>query len=363
MPVKGTAAIIDLDVLHQEAIALLKELISTPSFSREEGPTADLIEAFLLRHGHRPQRQGNNVWCIAGNHAADAPLLLLNSHHDTVKPVAGWTKDPFAPVVEEETLYGLGSNDAGGSAVSLLAAFLYLSSQDQLPYKLVVAITAEEEVSGQGGVQSILPLLGEVALAVVGEPTSLDLAIAERGLMVLNCIARGKAGHAARNEGENAIYKALADIAWFRSYQFPESSSVLGPVKMSVTQIQAGTQHNVVPDECRFVVDVRTNECYRNEELLALIRQQVGVEVTPRSTRLNSSGISPAHPLVQKAKSLGMQLYGSPTLSDQALMPFPSVKLGPGDSARSHTANEYILLSEIRAGIQCYIRLLQDLHF
>ena len=354
---------LQLDYLHQEAVALLKSLISTPSFSREEAATADLIEAFLVNHGHQPLRQGNNVWCVAQNHDAGAPILLLNSHHDTVKPVAGWTKDPFKPEVEGDILYGLGSNDAGASAVSLLAAYLHLSQIPRLPYQLIVAITAEEEISGQGGVQSILPQLGAVALAVVGEPTSLEMAIAERGLMVLDCVARGKAGHAARNEGENALYKALADIEWFRIYQFEKSSGLLGPVKMSVTQIQAGTQHNVVPDECRFVVDVRTNECYRNKELLALIRQQVKAVVNARSTRLNSSGIAADHPLVQKAKSMGISLYGSPTLSDQALMPFPSAKIGPGDSARSHTANEYILLSEIRAGIQLYITLLQDLHF
>lgn len=352
-----------IDTLHGEAVELLKALISTPSFSREEGITADLIESFLQKHGHQPKRQGHNVWCVAANHEAAAPILLLNSHHDTVKPVAGWTKDPFAPLVEEDILYGLGSNDAGASAVSLLAAFLYLSKLPKLPYQLMVAITAEEEVSGPGGVQSVLPQLGEVALAVVGEPTSLDLAIAERGLMVLDCVARGRAGHAARNEGENAIYKALADIEWFRTHQFSKTSEVLGPIKMSVTQVQAGTQHNVVPDECRFVVDVRTNECYRNVELLELIRLQVGAEVTPRSTRLNSSGIAQDHPLVQKALGMGIGLYGSPTLSDQALMPFPSVKIGPGDSARSHTANEYIRLSEIRAGIERYIALLEDLHF
>lgn len=352
-----------LDTLHQQAVGLLKALISTPSFSREEGPTADLIQNFLQQQGFQSQRQGHNVWCVADNSEEGAPILLLNSHHDTVKPVAGWSKDPFEPVVEGDVLYGLGSNDAGASAVSLLAAFLHLSRQPKLPYKLIVAITAEEEVSGQGGVQSILPLLGDISLAVVGEPTSLDMAIAERGLMVLDCVARGRAGHAARNEGENAIYKALPDIEWFRTYQFAKTSEVLGPVKMSVTQIQAGTQHNVVPDECRFVVDVRTNECYRNVELLELIRLQVGAEVTPRSTRLNSSGIAQDHPLVQKALVMGLGLYGSPTLSDQALMPFPSVKIGPGDSARSHTANEYILLSEIKAGIERYIALLEDLDF
>ncbi len=353
----------DLQNLHQEAVNLLKKMISTPSFSREEGYTADLIEAFLQKHGHQPLRQGNNVWCVAENHRAGAPRLLLNSHHDTVKPVAGWTQDPFEPLVEGDKLFGLGSNDAGGAAVSLLAAFIHLSRLEQLSYQLIVAITAEEEISGAGGVQAILPQLGRVELAVVGEPTSLALAIAERGLMVLDCVAKGKAGHAARNEGENAIYHALPDIEWFRTHQFPKISPLLGPVKMSVTQIQAGTQHNVVPDECCFVVDVRTNECYQNEELLAQIKQQVKSAVKARSTRLNSSGISPEHPLVQKAQQLGLICYGSPTLSDQALMPFPSVKLGPGDSARSHTANEYLLLSELRAGIQCYITLLEDLHF
>jgi acetylornithine deacetylase len=351
-----------IEQLHAEAVKLLKSLISTPSFSREEEATADLIEQFLRGKGFSPQRQGNNVWCRAENCPPDAPQLLMNSHHDTVKPASGWTKDPFTPLLEGEVLWGLGSNDAGASAVALLAAFCYLSRLPQLPYCLMVAITAEEEISGPGGIASILPQLGDIALAVVGEPTQGQLAIAEKGLMVLDCLVRGRAGHAARNEGENALYKALPDIEWFRSHQFPEVSSLLGPVKMSVTQIQAGQQHNVVPDECRFVVDVRTNECYSNEALLELIRQGVAAEVVPRSTRLNSSGIAPEHPLLQKAKQLGLSLYGSPTLSDQALMPFPSVKIGPGDSARSHTADEYILLSELRAGIQLYIDLLQDLH-
>lgn len=356
-------AVADLDSLQEEAVSLLKSLICTPSFSRDEAATADLIEAFLKKHHHQPRRQENNVWCLANNYPADAPILLLNSHHDTVKPVSGWTKDPFVPEVAGDQLFGLGSNDAGASAVSMLAAFLHLSQRPQLPYKLVVAITAEEEISGSGGIQAILPQLGDVSLAVVGEPTSLDLAIAERGLMVLDCVVQGRAGHAARNEGENAIYKAISDIEWFRTYQFPKASPLLGPVKMSVTQIQAGTQHNVVPDACRFVVDVRTNECYQNEELLSLIEAEVKAGVKARSTRLNSSGIALEHPLVQQAQKLGMSMYGSPTLSDQALMPFSSVKLGPGDSARSHTANEYILLSEIRNGIQLYIQLLEDLHF
>lgn len=360
MPVK-TIDKDKIDNLYKGAVSLLEGMISLPSFSREEAATADLIQSFLQEQGYQPQRQGNNVWCVAENSPAGAPLLLLNSHHDTVKPVSGWQRDPFRPLVEGDKLYGLGSNDAGASAVSLLAAFLYLSKMETLPYQLVVAITAEEEVSGANGVQSILPLLGEVAVAVVGEPTLLDMAVAERGLIVIDCKAKGKAGHAAREEGENALYKVLDDIQWFRDFRFEKTSELLGLVKMSVTQIGAGYQHNVVPDECSYVVDVRTNECYSNEEIVDIIRQHVGSEVNPRSLRLNSSGISAEHPLVKRATEMGKKLYGSPTLSDQALMPFPSVKIGPGDSARSHTADEYIGLTEIREGIETYIRLLDGL--
>jgi acetylornithine deacetylase len=351
----------ELSLLYEAALQLLRELISRPSFSGEEIATANLIEAFLRQQGRQPRRLGNNVWCEADNHAAGAPVLLLNSHHDTVKPVAGWTRDPFTPSLEGDRLYGLGSNDAGASAVSLLASFLYLSSLPRLPYQLVLALTAEEENSGPGGISLLLPHLPPAALAIVGEPTRLELAIAERGLMVLDCYAYGQAGHAARAEGVNAIYQALPAIEWFRSYCFTQSSALLGPVKMTVSQIQAGTQHNVVPDRCHFVVDVRSNECYRNEELLEIIRGHVSCELKARSTRLNASGIEPTHPLVEKARAMGMKLYGSPTLSDQALLPFPSVKLGPGDSARSHTADEYIRLPEIKAGIQHYIHLLSDL--
>lgn len=352
-----------LDSLHSHAVELLKKLISTPSFSREEDKTAALIADFLKERGCQPQQEGNNVWCVAQNYSAGAPTLLLNSHHDTVKPVKGWQRDPFKPEVAGDKLYGLGSNDAGGPAVSMLAAFLYLSQLPKLPYRLIVAITAEEEVSGSNGIAVLLPRLQPVAVAVVGEPTSLELAVAERGLIVIDCKASGKAGHAAREEGENALYKALNDIQWFRTYRFEKSSELLGPVKMSVTQIQAGYQHNVVPDECSYVVDVRTNECYGNEEIVEIIRRHVQSEVNPRSLRLNSSGIAPDHPLVKKATEKGLTCYGSPTLSDQALMSFPSVKLGPGNSARSHSADEYIQLSEIRAGIQLYIELLQDLQF
>lgn len=352
--------------LFKKSVGLLKQLISTPSPSREEAETAGILAHFLEAHGHTPVQKGHNIWCIAENHSPGAPTVLLNSHHDTVKPVSGWQRDPFMPLTEEDTLYGLGSNDAGASAVSMLAAFMHLSHFPQLPYRLIVAITAEEEVSGANGVQSILPELGHINLAIVGEPTSLQLAVAEKGLMVLDCTVQGKSGHAAREEGENALYKAIPVIEWFRNYTFPKTSDLLGPVKMSVTQIQAGTQHNVVPDTCSFVVDVRTNECYGNKELLTLIQQyardiEKDCEVVARSTRLNSSGIADDHPLVRKAKDLGIATYGSPTLSDQALMPFPSVKTGPGDSARSHTADEFIRLPEIRDGINHYIRLLEGL--
>lgn len=352
----------NIDALHSSATELLKKLIGTQSFSREEGDTALLIENFLRDKGCDPQREGNNVWSIAKNHAAGAPTLLLNSHHDTVKPVKGWQRDPFNPVVEGDVLFGLGSNDAGGAAVSMLAAFLYLSRLPKLPFRLIVAITAEEEISGSNGVASILPKLGKVDLAIVGEPTSLDMAIAERGLIVIDCKAKGKAGHAAREEGENALYKALDDIRWFRDYKFEKTSELLGPVKMSVTQIQAGYQHNVVPDECSYVVDVRTNECYSNQEIADTIKRHISSEVNPRSLRLNSSGIPQDHRLVKKATEAGLKLYGSPTLSDQALMPFASVKIGPGESSRSHTADEYIKLSEIKSGIQLYIELLTDLY-
>ena len=352
----------DIDTLHSSATELLKKLISTQSFSREEAETATLIENFLKEKGCQPQREGNNVWCVAVNHTAGTPALLLNSHHDTVKPVKGWQRDPFNPLVEGDQLFGLGSNDAGGAAVSMLAAFLHLSRLPKLPFRLIVAITAEEEISGSNGIASVLPHLGKIDLAVVGEPTSLDLAVAERGLIVIDCKAKGRAGHAAREEGENALYKALDDIQWFRNFRFPASSGLLGPVKMSVTQIQAGYQHNVVPDECNYVVDVRTNECYSNQEIVDIIQKHVDSEVNPRSLRLNSSGIPQDHPLVKKATDAGIKLYGSPTLSDQALMPFASVKIGPGDSSRSHTADEYIKLSEIKSGIQLYIDLLTDLH-
>jgi acetylornithine deacetylase len=348
--------------LADAAIALLRQLIETQSFSREEAGTADLLEAFLRQHGIAPRRAGNNVWAVSKNWDETKPTLLLNSHHDTVKPGPSWTYPPFVATLEGDRLTGLGSNDAGASAVSLLAVFRHFYDQPTA-FNLICAITAEEEVSGAGGVRSILPELGKIDLGIVGEPTGMHAAVAEKGLLVLDGVARGRTGHAARNEGDNALYKALDDITWLRSYQFPNVSELLGPVKLTVTQISAGTLHNVVPDECRYVVDVRPTECYSNEEILATIRAHVQAEITPRSTHLQSSGLPLGHPLVQKAVAMGKTTYGSPTLSDQALMRFPTLKMGPGDSARSHAPDEYILLSEIRAGIADYIALLTDFTF
>jgi acetylornithine deacetylase len=352
----------EIKALADDAIELLIHLIQTQSFSREEAGTAAIIEDFLTQHGIATQRQGNNVWAVSQHFDPQKPTILLNSHHDTVKPGPSWNYPPFAATLEDDKLTGLGSNDAGAAAVSLLAAFRYFYDRPTA-FNLICAITAEEEISGANGIKSILPALGKIDLGIVGEPTGMHAAVAEKGLLVLDGLARGRTGHAARNEGENALYKALDDINWLRTYQFPKTSEMLGPVKMTVTQISAGTQHNVVPDECRYVVDVRPTECYTNEEILAIIRANVQAEITPRSTHLQSSGISLAHPLVRKAVAMGKTTYGSPTLSDQALMRFPTLKMGPGDSARSHAPNEYILLSEIRGGIADYIELLTDFKF
>ena len=344
----------------REVISLLERLIKTPSISRDESAVADIIWDEFLRLGFQPQRKGNNVWAEAWAYDAGKPTILLDAHLDTVKPVAGWVRDPFTPSVEGERLYGLGSNDTGASLVSLIATFVRLAQSEQ-PYNLICLASAEEEVTGIGGVRMVLGELPMIDFAIVGEPTQMHPAVAERGLMVFDCVARGVSGHAARQEGVNAIYKAMEDIEWFRSYTFPRISPMLGPVKMSVTGIEAGTQHNVIPAECRFVVDVRVNECYQNEELLALVREQVHSEVTPRSTHLSSSFISLDHPAVKRLKTLGRVPFASPTMSNQAVMPFTTLKLGPGDSARSHTADEYIQLSEIEQAMEIYYDLLNGL--
>lgn len=347
--------------LCAEAIELLSELIRIPSFSRAEDKTAQLLDAYLFGKGCEVNRYKNNVWVRNLHFDESKPTLLLNSHHDTVKPNKSYTRDPFSPDIEKGKLFGLGSTDAGGALVSLLSAFLYFNEREDLKYNIIFAATAEEEISGRDGVEQVLPLLGDIAFGIVGEPTQMHLAIAERGLLVLDCTAKGKSGHAARNEGENAIYNALEDIRWFTTHRFDRDSKLLGPVKMSVTMIQSGTQHNVVPDECTFTVDVRTNELYTNEELLETIDANTKCEVKARSFRLQPSCISTEHPIVKAGISLGRQTYGSPTTSDQALMKFPTLKLGPGDSARSHTADEFIYVKEIEEGINLYIKMLSEI--
>lgn len=341
-----------------EAAELLKQMISIPSYSGDEGKVCDLMIDTLASYGYTAERKGNNVWAKSKDFKSSRPTILLDAHLDTVKPNGNWITDPFVPVVKEGKLYGLGSNDTGGSVVAMLMAFLQLTQRSQA-YNLIWLGSAEEENTGRGGIQSVLGELGKIDLALVGEPTGMQMAIAEKGLMVIDCIAGGKSGHAAREEGVNAIYQALPDIEWFRTYRFEKESSLLGKVKMTVTGIQAGTLHNVVPSECRFMVDVRVNEHYSNEEIFDTIRQYVKSEVVPRSFSLNSSSIAEDHPLVKRGKELGLRGYGSPTTSNQAVIPFPSLKIGPGDSARSHTANEYIGLEEIEQGIGIFVRLLE----
>ncbi|MDR0681824.1 MAG: M20 family metallo-hydrolase [Dysgonamonadaceae bacterium] len=348
------------DSFYYNAIDLLKCLISVPSFDQEEIVAANLLEAYLLKKGLNPRRKGNNIWLLSPGWNKNNPTLLLNSHIDTVKPVSGWTKDPFSPLEEEGKLYGLGSNDAGASLVSLLQTFLILTSKVQ-PNNFIFLVSCEEEISGKDGIELVLPELPPIALALVGEPTGMQPAIAERGLMVLDGTVRGKSGHAARNEGENAIYKAIPVIEWFGNLHFPLESDWLGPVKTTVTMISAGTQHNVIPDVCRFTVDVRSNELYTNKQLFEEIAAHCGCEIKARSFRLNSSQISIDNSLVKRASLLGLEPFGSPTSSDQALMNFPSLKMGPGASSRSHTADEFVYLSEIREAINLYVRLLDNL--
>ncbi|MGL5786846.1 MAG: M20 family metallo-hydrolase [Bacteroidales bacterium] len=348
------------DEVYYLAVDLLKEMIKTPSFSRKEEEVAQLIAHKMEDLRLSFERKGNNLWAFAQPYDQHKKTILLNSHIDTVKVSSDWEKDPFGAEEEDDTIWGLGSNDAGASVVSLFGAFL-LMRQRELPYNLIFSATAEEEVSGEEGIASVIPVLPYIDLAIVGEPTRMQLAIAEKGLIVVDGVVKGKAGHAARNEGINAIYEALPVIEKIKNLKFPKSSAVLGEVKTTLTVIQAGSQHNVVPDRLTFTLDVRTNECYSNEEAFAYLQKEIPCELNARSFRLNSSGILPNHPIVERARLLGLECFGSPTLSDQSRMPFTSVKIGPGDSARSHTANEYIRKSEIREGIDIYVRLLKDL--
>lgn len=340
-----------------DAVELLKKLIATPSVSRNEKDAADIMEQTIRSYGFEPQREANNIWIIDPHYDESRPTLLLNAHIDTVKPVASWTRDPFSPDVEDGVLYGLGSNDCGGGLCSLLQIFRMLTEKPQ-HYNLIYLASAEEEVSGKDGITRALPLLPHIDLAIVGEPTGMNPAVAEKGLMVLDVIAHGKSGHAARNEGVNAIYEALDDMRWIRDYKFEKVSEFLGPTKMTLTVVNAGTQHNVIPDKCTMLVDIRTNEFYDNEEVFEFIRQHLKSEVKAHSFRLKSSRIDPEHPLIKKCVAMGMKPFGSPTLSDQALMHFPSFKLGPGESSRSHSANEFIRISEIRDAITKYETLL-----
>ncbi len=348
---------------YQDAVELLQKLIATPSFSKEEENTAAVIEAFFQNKNMPFQRHLNNVCCINRYFDVTKPIILLNSHHDTVKPNPQYTKDPFLPLIEDEKLYGLGSNDAGGCLVSLITAFCHFYEMENLKYNIILAATAEEEISGKNGIESILSLLPKIDFAIVGEPTLTNLAIAEKGLLVLDCTATGKAGHAAREEGENAIYKAMQDINWFQNFQFPKVSETLGPIKMSVTSINSENKaHNVVPAICSFIVDIRVTDAYSHEEILETIKQHVLSGIKPRSLRLRASKIDKDHPLIQAGIRLGKQTYGSPTTSDAALIPAPVLKCGPGDSARSHTADEFIYLSEIKEGISTYIKILEQIN-
>lgn len=348
-----------INKLQEEAIDLLQKLITVPSLSKEEVGTAGLIAQYFASKNIPFQRQYNNIWATNGNFDPGLPTLLLNSHHDTVKPNAGYTRDPFEATIEDGKLFGLGSNDAGGCLVSLIATFLYFYNK-VIPFNLVLAATAEEEISGKNGIESLICKLPQITCAIVGEPTLLKMAVAEKGLMVIDAEVKGVAGHAAREEGLNAIYETLEDLILIRDFQFKKKSEFLGPCKVSVTIINSGTQHNVVPDLCQYTLDVRVNDAYSLEEAFEELSSALKARLVPRSLRLNSSRIDLEHPLVKTAKKMGLKLFGSPTLSDQALIPYPSVKIGPGDSARSHSPDEFIYVEEINKGIELYITLLEN---
>ena len=358
MPEQRSVMTKDISILQDQAIGLLKRLIATPSFSKEEDNSSMLIKNFLENNGIKTEQDLYNIWAKNKHFDKGKPTILLNSHHDTVRPNKGYTMDPFSPVEEDGKLFGLGSNDAGGSLVSLISTFLYFYDKENMKYNIILAATAEEEISGHNGIEALLPQLGEIDFGIVGEPTQMNMAVAEKGLMVLDCTATGRAGHAAREEGDNSIYKAIKDIEWFKNYKFDKASELLGPNKMSVTIINAGSQHNVVPSQCNFTVDIRVNELYDFDEVLSIIKQNVQCEVIPKSLRLRSTNIALDHPLIKAGIALNRTYYGSPTTSDKALMPFPALKMGPGDSARSHSADEFIFLDEIRNGIELYIQLL-----
>jgi acetylornithine deacetylase len=347
---------------YQDAIKLLQQLIAIPSYSKEEAGTADCIVDFLEKKHIKTERIGHNIIARNKYFSKEKKSLLLNSHHDTVKPNKNYTRDPFSPIIEDGKLYGLGSNDAGGALVALLTTFLYFYEDNNLPYNIIFIASAEEEISGKNGIELALTLTENISFAIVGEPTKMQMAVAERGLMVVDCEAKGIAGHAARKEGENALYKAISDIQWIQSYRFDKVSDLLGETSMSVTVIETDNkQHNVVPASCKFVIDVRCNELYTFEEIIDWLKKNLKSEVMPRSMRLRSTSISLEHPLVHAGISMGSAYYGSPTTSDKALMPFPALKMGPGDSARSHTADEFIYLEEIRAGIEMYVELIKML--
>ncbi len=350
----------ELNILFTDAINLLKKLVATPSLSKEEEETAEIIQLFLESKGVTTHQYLNNIWAKNKYFNPNKPTILLNSHHDTVKPNKAYTLNPFEPIIKDGKLFGLGSNDAGGCLVALIATFLYFYKQENLKYNIIIAATAEEEISGSNGVEILLPRLPKIEFGIVGEPTLMNMALAEKGLLVLDCVAHGIPGHAAREEGENALYKAIKDIEWFMNYRYDKVSDLLGPMKMSVTIINAGSQHNVVPSECKFTVDVRVNELYSFEEVLDIIRSNIVSDVIPRSCRLRSTSIPIEHPLIQSGLQLGRTYYGSPTTSDKALMNFPTLKMGPGDSARSHTADEFIYIDEIKNGIDLYIQLLNN---
>jgi acetylornithine deacetylase len=348
--------------LQDDAIGLLKELIATPSFSKEEDETAGIICRFIGERNVLHTRIGNNVYALNKYYDPNKPTVLLNSHHDTVRPNKGYTLDPFTPVEKDGKLFGLGSNDAGGCLVSLLAAFLYFYERQDTRYNVVFAASAEEEISGVNGIELVLPFIGRIDCGIVGEPTQLEMAVAERGLMVIDCVAEGRAGHAARNEGENALYKAVDDINWIRGYRFERVSPLLGESRMTVTVINTDNQqHNVVPSQCRFVVDVRVNELYNFDEILDALQKNMKSRFKPRTTRMKPTSIPLDHPLVKSGIALGRGYFGSPTTSDKALMPFPTLKMGPGDSARSHTADEFIYIQEIKEGIEVYIALVEKM--